>query len=219
MYEVVFDAGCIVEFQSHRTPDTAGGETDTPVPSVAIRSLTAVDTYASLAVVVVGRILESVGFPLWQAHLDRRMEIYLQAVFAFAEHILYREFIAHEHVVCTFQQRAVQVDVGISVQTFEVQQGCLAGQLLLGECKGGLVLPIFLFYPLHLLFVHAEERVDELVVVNQILVYGARYGSRQPLTLTYLGELPALVQADFLRFLVFCCVQQHRECCEHHPCV
>ena len=104
MYEIIFDTSRIIQVQGYWTPDTTGSQTDTPVPTIAIWSLTAINTHTNLAMVIVCRIVKAVGLPLRHPNLDRRMEIHLQTVFTFPKHLLHRKLITHKHIVGTFQQ-------------------------------------------------------------------------------------------------------------------
>ena len=217
LHIIVLHACHIEELQGHRSPDTAGGQSDAPVPTEAVRSLSAEDAHPLVAMVIVGRIDESVRFPLGHGFLDGRMEIHLQAVLALAKHLLHGQGIAHEHIVRALQQGAVQVDVRIGVQALEFEHRPTSCQLFFRHLERGLVHPVLLFHPLHLLFVQAEERVHQLVIVYQVLMNGARYGGRQPLACSRLRESPLLVQRDALGFLVVRSVHHHRKtACQYH---
>ena len=217
LHIIVLHACHIEELQGHGTPDATGSQSDAPIPTEAIRSLASEDAHALVAMVIVGRIDESVRFPLGQGLLDGRMKIHLQTVLALAEHLLHGQGIAHEHVVRTLQQGAVQVDVCVSVQALEFEHRSPTGQLLLGHLERSLVHPVLLFHPLHLLLVQAEERVLQPAIVYQVLMNGARNGSRKPFPLACLGEFPSLVQGHRFRFLVLTGIQQHRETtCQYH---
>ena len=217
LHIIVLHACHIEELQAHRSPDTAGGQSDAPVPTEAVRSLSAEDAHPLVAMVIVGRIHESVRFPLGHGLLDGRMEIHLQTVLALAKHLLHGQGIAHEHVVRALQQGAVQVDVRIGVQALEFEHRPTACQLFFRHLERGLVHPVLLFHPLHLLLVQAEERVHQLVIVYQVLMNGARYGGRQPLACSRLRESPLLVQRDALGFLVVRSVHHHRKtACQYH---
>ena len=166
--------------------------------------------------VIVGGIDESVRLPLGQGLPDGRMEIHLQAVLPLAENFLHGQGIAHEHVVRTLEQGAVQVDVGVGVQALEIQHGTLTGKLFLAHLKRSAVHPILVLHPLHLLFVQSEERVLQLSVVHQVLMHGAGNGGGKPLPFPHLGEFPSLVQCHPFRFLVLTGACLHLRTTEQH---
>ena len=144
------------------------------------------------------------------------MEIYLQTVFPFTKHFLYRQLIAYKHIICTLQQRTIQINICICIQTFKIQHSSLTLQLFFGQCKSCPILPILLLYPLYLFFIHPKERIDQFIIIHQILMYSSRYSSRQPLPLANLSKLPTFIQVDFLRSFIFCCVHKHWKNTEHH---
>ena len=197
----VFNARGIIERKRYGTPYSACGQTDAPVPTVAVGSLSGVNADALLAVVVVGRIGESVCLPLRKRLFDGRVEIDCQVVISLAKKILNLKVVAHKHIVCAFQQSAVQIDIGVCVQSLKTEQGGTMSQLCFCDGESGLVFPVFLLHPLHLLFVHAEEGIDELAIVYEVLVYGSAHFCRHPFVLVCLGELPVLVQLQAQRLL------------------
>ena len=190
----VFNARGIIERKRYGTPYSACGQTDAPVPTIAVGSLAGVNADALLAVVVVCRIGESVCFPLRKRLLDGGVEIDGKVVIPLAEEILYLKVIAHKHIVGAFQQGAVQIDIGVCVQSFKTEHGGTMSQLCFCDGESGSVFPVFFLHPLYLLFVHAEEGIDELAIVYEVLVYGSTHFCRHPFVLVCLGELPVLVQ-------------------------
>ena len=96
---IVIDAGIVVEDQLHRPPDAGSHQPDSPVPTVGIRSLAAVHTDPLFRMVVIGRIVEPVAFPLGQRLVHGRAEPDHQPVLSFPQHRLHRQRISYKHVV------------------------------------------------------------------------------------------------------------------------
>ena len=199
---VITDGSPVIEPQRDRPPDAAGHHAYAPVPAVAVRGFPCKDAQPFVRVVVVRRIVEPVGRPLRQRLLDGRPEEDMQPVLPLAKHLFHRNGVAHKHIVCLQQQRTVQVDARISIQPLESHQGGVARKLFLRHRKGGLVFPVLIFHPLDFLFIHAEERIGQQPVAQQVLMHRPRHGGRQPLVRTRLREHPSPVQHPCFRSIV-----------------
>ena len=122
----------------------------------------------------------------------------LQMVFSLPQHLFYRKSIADKHIVRTFQQRAVQVNIRIRIQPFQNQQGSIPRELLIRHIKSSFINPVLILYPLHFLLIHPIKWIGQLIMRNQILMYRSGHRSRQPFVPADLGELPSLIKTQTL---------------------
>ena len=85
----------------------------------------------------------------------------------------------------------IEIDVCVSVETFEDELDVFALERLWADCENGSVFPIFLFDPLLLLFVIAIKRIVNQFVGKQIGVYAPGYGRIVPIRFSALPKLPS----------------------------
>ena len=118
----------------------------------------------------------------------------MQFVFSLAEHLFHRDGITDKHIVRLQQQCTVKINVRIRVKPFKSHHGGSPRKLFSGHGECGLVFPILILYPLDFFLIGSEERIREQFMVQQILMYSTRHGSRQPFISSRLREHPSPVQ-------------------------
>ena len=201
--------------EHHGAPDARSHQTGTPVPAVVIACLAGEDAhefveYASVLRLVrpgVESVVVLVAFG--EVDLDGRMEIDFQFVFARFELVLYVDAPCAVHIVGVEQRRAVEIDVGIGVESVENQFAIVGSQFSLGGNKRCLIHPVFFVHPLHSALVEAEKRVLDDLVGHEVGVNGAGHGGRIPDFGTSLPELPSVVNVALRHGRI-------RGRCKHH---
>ena len=63
-YIVIINACHIIESQCHKPPDTTGYQADSPIPAITVRRFTAIDTNPLITMIIISRIIKTIGFPL-----------------------------------------------------------------------------------------------------------------------------------------------------------
>lgn len=144
--------------EEHGTPDTDGNQPLTPIPTIVIRRLASINTQARMSVVIVGRIIYPAFLICRQSCLKRRSESDQQFVFLLQQ-ALHRHTVPHEHIFRTQNLPAVQLHLGISIQTLKFENAVTAFQLFIREFEYQPVSPVMLACPLYGILIGSPPRI------------------------------------------------------------
>ena len=198
--EYVFQTQLVPALKFYRTPDARRNQPRTPVPAVMIARLAGEGAeFFPVESPVVRLIVPSLvtvgqGFVLRQGLVDRGVEIDAQYVAALLEQGFDFGGPAAEHVVRRQDPGFVQEDVGIGVQTEELQPDVFVAARQRSGVEGDFVDPVFLVDPLQGAFVEPVVGIFDQSVVQQVGVHHARHRRRMPFVSVRLSELPAGVE-------------------------
>lgn len=178
--EYVFQTQLVPALKFYRTPDARRNQPRTPVPAVMIARLAGEGAeFFPVESPVVRLIVPSLvtvgqGFVLRQGLVDRGVEIDAQYVAALLEQGFDFGGPAAEHVVRRQDPGFVQEDVGIGVQTEELQPDVFVAARQRSGVEGDFVDPVFLVDPLQGAFVEPVVGIFDQSVVQQVGVHHAR---------------------------------------------
>ena len=178
IHEPVVYLQAVIKSQFHGAPYPAADESHAPVPTVLVWRFACEYAQVLVAPVVVGRVVETVGVPLCQSFSYRGVKHYGYPVFSCFQYGFHVCRVGYEHVVGSEDVRAVQIDIGIGVESEKLQRGGIVRQLVFADFKFSLILPVFLFQTPQRFFVFAPERVFHQSVVEQVGVDCARHFCR-----------------------------------------
>src|SRR5664279_5785331 len=107
------DAGRVPGFKAHGTPDTAGDETRSPIPTKLIGGLANVSLGLGMSTFAPGVVGSNLG-----CGLDRRRENHAQCIRAGLEVGLHVDAPLAKHVVGSEDELVVEIDLGVGAVSY-----------------------------------------------------------------------------------------------------